>query len=1071
MRRILLILVTFALLVAIFLTYLRFQPKFKETASLGLDSTTMGPGKTAADGSLMGPGTGAWVKQYDRQGHLQYQFRADIYDPRPDGMVHVTRPVIEFFMGGGQILQIEGEDGIVSKPPGADRDSLAGAPVDAPRYGNLRHVTAKIFSSAADLARGQQNLTMTMTNGEFDNDTFRLFTQEYTEPDGHVVHKDEVPVTVRSKDYQFDGSGLVMFWSDLNQQLKSLDIAHGKQLTIYNASAFSLAPQSPATQPAPSVAPTPSPVPAVPTAQAAAPPMHPEAAPPAVARVDSTPAAVPAPVPQTQPQSRPRYFATFTDHVRVFQNGKQLVNADWMGVDFALKQQSEESTTEPAAPPAIAPEPSTQPAALATAVNPAPAPPTTQPLAAAPPPAATQPTQQPMLVYWDGPLHVVPTDSSTAPPLEDGKSIVHLVGAPVTVDEPGDTQQQATDIQCVDLFYRTADSGGTLRGSPDFPLIITQRREGGAASIITGQAAEFSRLNHLATIQGAGRAQLPDPNDPKSVMDAHWQQSCKVRLADSGSGQTEIESADLSGDVRVNHPRFDLSSRELTLLFDPSSPRSNGPAKTAATQQQLRQALAQGDASCTVHDPDRPPRHIIGGRLEVSTDRDEQGQLYAKTVLADDGVEADQDQQKLLADHLRIALLPKPPADRDHAANQNSDMATDAELQQLIANGNVRVSGKDSSSAQGDFLQLDKVNGHSRVSIRGSPAIVANKDSTLVGPDIRVWPDQKISQVVGPGTLDTSQQPTDPAAKPRPLHVTWSQNAILDGATNQVLITRDVVATSSPPDGPTDRAQGGRLLLSLADTPSATQASDKTPQTPTSRPEDDIGGSDFNFMRNKQVQSFSFLDNAQLDSTLTDAQGNKLRELNLRAGRIDYDNAVQKLTVPGPGVMLTYQRHAATAATQPSGFGGDGITRFDWQTNFIFDQSARTATIAGGVVIQHRDEGKDARQVRLDAPLVQATFEPQGATRPAQATDQANMQLRQMTATGGVTVTTIDKTITAGNVQYDAQHDLMICRGGQQGKVHLIDDLHPAGAFADEVWLNVSANSIEKIVNPSANGR
>ena len=174
MRTILLIVGTFILLMAGFLVYLGFQPRIVETAKVALEGSEPVAGRMPPPGSMIGPGTGAWVKQYDRQGRLEYQFRSDVYDPRSDGMVYVTRPVIQFFMGGGQILQIEGVDGIISKPPGADRDSLAGAPVDVPRYGNLRHVTAKIFSSTADLLRGRQNLTMTMTNGQFDNDTFRL---------------------------------------------------------------------------------------------------------------------------------------------------------------------------------------------------------------------------------------------------------------------------------------------------------------------------------------------------------------------------------------------------------------------------------------------------------------------------------------------------------------------------------------------------------------------------------------------------------------------------------------------------------------------------------------------------------------------------------------------------------------------------------------------------------------------------------------------------------------------------------------------------------------------------------
>ena len=43
-----------------------------------------------------------------------------------------------------------------------------------------------------------------------------------------------MPVTVRGRDYDFDGRGLRIQWNELNQRLQLLEIAHGESLTVKN---------------------------------------------------------------------------------------------------------------------------------------------------------------------------------------------------------------------------------------------------------------------------------------------------------------------------------------------------------------------------------------------------------------------------------------------------------------------------------------------------------------------------------------------------------------------------------------------------------------------------------------------------------------------------------------------------------------------------------------------------------------------------------------------------------------------------------------------------------------------
>ncbi len=144
MRKVFPILLSLILLVGAFIVYFRSQPKFG-----GLMGSNRSPDNFAPvsgdPNAFIKAGTGAWVKQFDQKGQLYYQFKSDYYDPQPDGTVKVTRPVIEFFLSGLQVLQIEGEDGNIRFAPGTDKGVMSNSPTDPPRYGNLRNVVVKIF--------------------------------------------------------------------------------------------------------------------------------------------------------------------------------------------------------------------------------------------------------------------------------------------------------------------------------------------------------------------------------------------------------------------------------------------------------------------------------------------------------------------------------------------------------------------------------------------------------------------------------------------------------------------------------------------------------------------------------------------------------------------------------------------------------------------------------------------------------------------------------------------------------------------------------------------------------------
>ena len=309
---------------------------------------------------------------------------------------------------------------------------------------------------------------------------------------------------------------------------------------------------------------------------------------------------------------RNRYLATFYDNVVISQDQLPLVQAALMQVDFLPRGSATDETT--AAPAAPATDQSTPPA------------PAAPPVPQAPP--ASQPQQSPIIVTWDGKMHMVPTDESKAERLDPGESIVTLTGTPVHLHHVSPEDGTDSTGTCAKLVYHTADSSVHLIGDENFPMLVSQKRENnGLLSTLTGNSLLYSRLNQIAVVEGAGKAHFPDPNEPNTAIDASWDKSCIVHLTSLDGGTPQITSADLAGQVTVDHPRFELSADDLGLVF--------GEPLQEGTSRQLKSVRATGNAQCVVHETDQTARSLSGQELQLFTARDPTGRLFAKTIKAD----------------------------------------------------------------------------------------------------------------------------------------------------------------------------------------------------------------------------------------------------------------------------------------------------------------------------------------------------------------------------------------------------------------------------------------------------
>ena len=188
---------------------------------------------------IIGASDNVWVQNYDQKSRrLTSEFRAARFDPRPDDTVDVTRPEARFYLDEETVLVMQARSGRVYVPPATgQRETMTSSRGQAPTRGELFDVQMSLQRTID----GPALVTCAMPNIVFDNDTFRIATEGYTDATGRAVLADQVPVQVRGQDYDFDGFGMVIRWNELDGRLQTLEVARGDKLVVKNPKALKLA--------------------------------------------------------------------------------------------------------------------------------------------------------------------------------------------------------------------------------------------------------------------------------------------------------------------------------------------------------------------------------------------------------------------------------------------------------------------------------------------------------------------------------------------------------------------------------------------------------------------------------------------------------------------------------------------------------------------------------------------------------------------------------------------------------------------------------------------------------------
>ena len=1081
MRSYILVILSAILLGGLFVFVWMFQPQTK--TALKEQPQVLAVAARHEDGyGPIKPGELVWIKQFDSRGQLSSRFAADQYLPQSDGTFKVTSPRAEFFLANHQRLQIEGIDGnvVMKEVPNLTLGGTsAGGPLAPPSRGRLNQVTVTLLDEVKNLPL----LKMTTNNVVFDNETFRVTTEGYTEG-GKAISDDEVPVHVTGN-VKMEGRGLIIRWNDTNGRLELLEIAHGDWLEITDPSGFS--PSGAKMTPHSSTARAGRPLPEM-LADAAADAgikiltHHPPASKPQEGANARVPRAANSPV----------YQASFFDNIRITQADTQgkadqirIDRVDRMDVDFLMKQSTAAPATQPAPPAPVATAP-TLSAPVATA-----------PAAAAPVPQPP-PKEPPILIHWTGKLRVTPAQAPPPVPLLPGDSLVVLKGQPLDVHRVEPKGQGSEDVQCATVWYATAGERVWLKKSEACPQIhLVKSPPAGAKEqrptlLDSRGMVQYSRIDSRAVLTGPGKASVPlepDPRTPHPQLDAAWVRQAVFEFTPETAGtQSSVKFGHLEGAVDIHHPKLALESQTLDLLFEPDARpiEANATTRPSSSQPNLRQMIATTAVYCQVWGGDGKKQNIRSDRLVLDTGKAD-GKLYARHINATGQVHA-YGEDDLKAETVDLLLNPARKTTSVASKDNGDDEAAQMELERMVAHNNVIAHSKDGSTAEGDDLLVTSVNGrqHTVLTSNTNATVTDVKGNIVRGHEIQFDSADGRAHVIGPGTMHAIQQAsaTQPA---QPIDVAWTNEAIFDGAANHIDVDGSVVAMSTDKKGFKDVATGRHMHIDLRAKPTtqpAAEALASASEEPTvlNGPPPRGGSLKMDPFKGKEVAAITIQTDAKLTSTLRDADGNILQQFELEGPKIIVNELApdgtpaRSILVPAAGKMLSRDHRPKTPGTQTAGDeagGARGATAFQWQDHLLYVESAHRADMIGQVVVVHRDDEPDSPLVRMTCPQVTAWFEPtpnRSGPEQKDSPESPQMRVRYLTAdapVGGqpVVITREASQVIARHVEFIPDKHLLIATGTQQNPVRFTDGTAAGGVaerveWATDTWRIQTHNAI-----------
>ena len=1040
MRRALLISGTLLVVATAFGVFAWLQQDIQVGTQRTLDPATR-PGATTQIGAI-GRGTGAWMTSFDRNTGLpKTRFRGDEFTPKGGDQILVDRPLAEFYIGDDRssVIRIAGKTGLVIIPGQGPRirADFSSTPTQPPSRGSMRDVTVTYFPTREDLEQNHPQLILTLNNAYFDNETFEIATEDYTDDQGRVVPAREVPVVVRGDTLDFDGRGLQIRWDDQRRdssqpgttrsnRLRSLTVFHGEQLVLKKG-IDELRRRSEPSRPVNSLG---------------------RLSPAAVqlAATDRSMAVKQAVV--ATAKKGDIYRAIFADNVTVTQAQQTLATAQQLYVDF-LSPRSDDQTQDANTSPARA----GNPAATASAVT---------------DDAASSPLKKdvPTVIRWAGPLTVALAPDEPIKPQNADDAVIHLAGsdqAPVHLNDNG------VQIDGMWVAYQIANREARVEGSPGHPARISSQHNDRGFQLITPQLRYFpGEKTGKAVLRGPSSAVITTMSkDKPQTLSASWKELAEATLV-GRTGDAAISSLHLEGDVNVTHPQIpQFKAGSLDLRFKPAAagPESRDPV--------LEQIAASRDVDCILIDRRGQQSHIRCQSLKVAVETRPDGEPYPASIDADGSVYATDGKAYIQGQKIRADL----GASGDKKAGD--ELVVGPNLRNLRAAGQVQIKSAKGELVNADRVQVIQQDGKQHVileGIPGTPASVQDAQSLLAGNFIEYDGAGETVQITGGGRLVVPDSRKGKTGKGMPIEINWTGPASVSGPKDNVTVDGGVRIHYVDASGMINDAAGDHIDVTLARNLDESASAS-------------AGARQMAFLSGKYAKQVVLSATQGRDILLRSlkpgANNTIARQVNILGPRLECylapDGKPDRVEIPAPPggmarmlyVLLPAATRTPVASKDPlQGKNLAGATAFGWKDRLIYDASKGQFIMRGDVLVRHEPQtlADKSFEIRCDTAIADvAVGDREDTAAKAPGDTMGTGDFTRLVLTGRpVQLKRGVEELTSPTVEYDPKTDDVLAMGSQSDPVRVEQGLK-TGSF-ESVRMNLKTNAFD-VTGASGQGR
>ncbi len=659
-------------------------------------------------------------------------------------------------------------------------------------------------------------------------------------------------------------------------------------------------------------------------------------------------------------------------------------------------------------------------------------------------------TPSDVIITWSGPMTVRPIDDQLPAQLDNNKLAIKLssdesiADSRVIFDAP---QHQFTGHAHSVTYLATRAvlelESTSTQGKYQAQQIELQAQGSGSLNA-SSISADLS--TGIVTLPGRGQiVSTQGGQDPLDHASIQWKENAQFEInTDSNSITDRLNSARFRGSVVAKQSGNSVGALSMEASFDPALPNQSSLTKLSLEQG----VLSSANKSL-----------LSGNSVDINFKPGSQGDPIEPTSFVAIGQAIARNSESMLRTEQLSATLYR-------------DLAGDISVQTADAQGSIRYSGPDQTTARGNSLNVDGVN--EIITLKGIKSTMTQGGSKIVGDHINLNAKRRAIQVVGPGSFDhdialdqtTTINSSIPIAKGH-IRATWTGSMNFDDSLGSIICEDDVKVISTPDAFTRDTLEAHRAQIKLTPNPTTDPiSSDQIAEDSTAQQSAERELISARIFGHAPIGEEPIP--AKIESRTYDQNDPErvIGLLYLDGSQILADNQSQTLDVPSPGTLLILDRSESDEEQQDSATltpAGQGLTRFTWKGSMNLNRANGTAHFEKSIIVRQKTMST-GQIATLSTNTLDAQFEIGKQADDAQsqsAQAQSSTRLISAQALGSVRFLYQQRELLADSAIYDAIEDSLFASAIDNKLVTVYEESQPAPLSARTIKWDLTQDRVE----------